>query len=191
MWCALLYCSRVSLTPASHSFHLVILLHRLLNPSQNLPKIVPCICRRPGQCGWRRPSCGRWRRARRRGRIRCAGPVASVWTAWEGRHRRRQGASQAWPAAGRVATTTATGDDDDVTAFDEFQDSGVSLRRTAGCWVGLGDLATSVSPARASELERRERAQESGVSVGGWHARVGDGVRTERRGGGGLLMMRH
>jgi hypothetical protein len=63
--------------------------------------IVPCTCRRLGQCGWRRPSCGRWRPWRRLGHIRCAGPVASVWAAWEGRHRRRQGASQAWPASRR------------------------------------------------------------------------------------------
>jgi hypothetical protein len=94
-WLPRLYLSQsLPLPPKSFSFFL----------SATSSTIVPCICRRPGQCGWRRPSCGRWRRARRYCHIRCAGPVASVSAAWEGRHRRRQGASQAWPASCRDAT---------------------------------------------------------------------------------------
>jgi hypothetical protein len=120
-----------------------------ISPPQFLPipfEIVPCICRRLGQCGWRRPSCGRWRRARRLGHIRCAGPVANVSAAWAGRHRRRQGASQAWPASSRDAT--ATGDDDDVTNS--------RFGSQANCWLGL---ATSVSPARAGKPGGRKNPE--------------------------------
>ena len=130
------------------------------------PKIfqdVPCICRRLGQCGWRRPSCGRWRRARRYGHIRCAGPVASASAAWAGRHRRRQGASQAWPASSRDAT--ATGDDDDVTTW-------VSGELLA--WAGL---ATSVSPASSTPGGRKNPESRSGRRVARTKVTAGEARR--------------
>ena len=131
--------------------------------------IVPCICRRLGQCGWRRPSCGRWRRARRLGHIRCAGPVASVSAAWAGRHRRRQGASQAWPASSRDAT--ATGDDSSYTRSRMVSVS--TGRRTVGVgWQVPSQLRASWEPGGRKNPEYRSEGG-TGWRRGGFEAARG------------------
>jgi hypothetical protein len=156
------YCSRVSLAsnaavflPLPRGLFLSLSVSHFFPCLVRSSAVVPCICRRLGQCGWRRPFCGRWRRARRLGHIRCAGPVASVSAAWAGRHRRRQGASQAWPASSRDATAQGGGGDN--SSYSGSRMVSVSTgRRTAGLgWQVPSQLRASSKPGGRKNPEYR------------------------------------